>query len=116
MAFKLVSAITTGDTDTSRDYVYTDWEAVETFALEFVRFVEGEARPAARMTNGEESAAEGGRGEDERGVTRVALRVGLVLGIVGVVYWLVRARASRSPGHRSEEMLEETDHGNIYQY
>ena len=30
-----------GDTDTSRDYEYTDWSAVERFALEFLQEVEG---------------------------------------------------------------------------
>ena len=40
-----------GDTDTSRDYEYTDWSAVERFALEFLQAVEGsepeEAYPRA---------------------------------------------------------------------
>jgi len=30
-----------GDTDTSRDYEYTDWSAVERFAVEFLEQVEG---------------------------------------------------------------------------
>jgi menaquinone-dependent protoporphyrinogen oxidase len=30
----------TGDTDTSRDYEYTDWDEVETFAADFATFVE----------------------------------------------------------------------------
>jgi menaquinone-dependent protoporphyrinogen oxidase len=33
--FRLVSALTTGDTDTSRDYEYTDWGEVEEFTLAF---------------------------------------------------------------------------------
>ena len=40
-----------GDTDTSRDYEYTDWNAVDRFALEFVQELEGsppaEAYPRA---------------------------------------------------------------------
>jgi len=31
---------TTGDTDTSRDYEYTDWNAVERFARDFAEFVD----------------------------------------------------------------------------
>ncbi|ELZ24801.1 protoporphyrinogen oxidase [Natrinema limicola JCM 13563] len=31
----------TGDTDTSRDYEYTDWDEVETVAADFAAFVEG---------------------------------------------------------------------------
>ena len=37
LLFKLISAVTTGGTDTSRDYEYTDWDAVERFAVEFAR-------------------------------------------------------------------------------
>jgi len=33
---------TTGDTDTSRDYEYTDWDAVSRFAADFAEFVERE--------------------------------------------------------------------------
>lgn len=33
----------TGDTDTSRDYEYTDWDAVERFATDFADLVEREA-------------------------------------------------------------------------
>lgn len=36
-----------GDTDTSRDYEYTDWAAVDRFAVEFVEDVT--ARPAAEV-------------------------------------------------------------------
>ncbi|WP_049920256.1 flavodoxin domain-containing protein [Halobiforma nitratireducens] len=31
-----------GDTDTSRDYEYTDWEAVESFTREFATLVDGD--------------------------------------------------------------------------
>jgi menaquinone-dependent protoporphyrinogen oxidase len=37
---KRIARGATGDTDTSRDYEYTDWDAVETFARDFVAFVE----------------------------------------------------------------------------
>lgn len=35
LAMKLISRMAGGDTDTSRDYEYTDWEAVERFAAQF---------------------------------------------------------------------------------
>ena len=76
--FRLVSALTTGDTDTARDYEYTDWEAVERFADEFAEFA------AARR----EAAPSGGGGRlGRRGAAALAL---LVLGLVGTVYWFVR--------------------------
>jgi len=40
LGFKLVSALTTGDTDTSRDYEYTDSDHVERFATEFAQHSE----------------------------------------------------------------------------
>jgi len=42
LLFKLVARVTTGDTDTSRDYEYTDWAAVEAFATAFAELVEAE--------------------------------------------------------------------------
>ncbi|MFB6151136.1 MAG: flavodoxin domain-containing protein [Haloarculaceae archaeon] len=38
---KRIAKGATGDTDTSRDYEYTDWEEVEAFANDFAAFVEG---------------------------------------------------------------------------
>jgi menaquinone-dependent protoporphyrinogen oxidase len=32
---RLIAGAAGGDTDTSRDYEYTDWEAVERFAMDF---------------------------------------------------------------------------------
>ena len=52
LLFRLVSAVTTGDTDTSRDYEYTDWVAVERFAAEFADLVEAEGERAASTTGG----------------------------------------------------------------
>lgn len=37
---KRIAADATGDTDTSRDYEYTDWEAVDAFVDEFAALVE----------------------------------------------------------------------------
>ncbi|MFB6354044.1 MAG: protoporphyrinogen oxidase, partial [Halobacteriales archaeon] len=34
-----IAADATGDTDTSRDYEYTDWDAVERFAASFAELV-----------------------------------------------------------------------------
>ena len=36
------------DTDTSRDYVYTDWDSVKRFAEEFLATLVVEAAPGAR--------------------------------------------------------------------
>jgi len=47
-----VAKRTTGDTDTSRDYEYTDWDEVEAFAADFAAFVEG------RLDTTSESAGE----------------------------------------------------------
>ena len=46
----------TGDTDTSRDYEYTDWPEVEAFADDFAAFVEARlgstaAPPQDRITD-----------------------------------------------------------------
>ena len=53
--FKLVAALTTGDTDTSRDYEYTNWDDVEEFTIEFAQFVEGELE--TRTTDPTEQAS-----------------------------------------------------------
>jgi len=41
LVMKRIAKTATGDTDTSRDYEYTDWDEVETFAADFASFVEG---------------------------------------------------------------------------
>lgn len=41
LLMKRIAAGATGDTDTSRDYEYTDWQEVESFAADFADFVEG---------------------------------------------------------------------------
>ena len=41
LLMKRIAADATGDTDTSQDYEYTDWEEVEAFARDFAAFVEG---------------------------------------------------------------------------
>ena len=43
LLMKAIAGRTTGDTDTSRDYEYTDWGAVEAFAAEFAADVEAAA-------------------------------------------------------------------------
>ncbi|HKJ59719.1 MAG TPA: flavodoxin domain-containing protein [Halobacteriales archaeon] len=80
--FRLVAALTTGDTDTSRDYEYTDWEAVERFADEFAEFVE--SRVAASSQLGRVRPRVGRRG---------AALVGLgAVGLAGLAYWAVGRR------------------------
>jgi menaquinone-dependent protoporphyrinogen oxidase len=41
LLMKRIARDATGDTDTSRDYEYTDWAEVEAFASDFAAFVEG---------------------------------------------------------------------------
>ena len=41
LLMKRIAKDATGDTDTSRDYEYTDWDEVEDFADDFAAFVEG---------------------------------------------------------------------------
>jgi len=50
LLMKRIAKRTSGDTDTSRDYEYTDWDEVDSFAADFAAFVEGrlgEAPPDA---------------------------------------------------------------------
>lgn len=41
LMIKQIAKDATGDTDTSRDYEYTDWDEVEQFTNDFAAFVEG---------------------------------------------------------------------------
>ena len=41
LVMKQIAKSATGDTDTKRDYEYTDWAEVEQFASDFAAFVEG---------------------------------------------------------------------------
>lgn len=41
LLMKRIAAGSTGDVDTSRDFEYTDWSAVEAFAADFDAFVDG---------------------------------------------------------------------------
>lgn len=47
MMMKRIATDATGDTDTSRDYEYTDWDEVESFAADFAEYVESTAGTAA---------------------------------------------------------------------
>jgi menaquinone-dependent protoporphyrinogen oxidase len=85
VVFKAVSAITTGDTDTSQDYEYTDWNDVEAFAVDFATDIEA---------RGSEFAA----GETRRlGVgrpARVVAGVALVAGVAALAYLLLARKTS----------------------
>jgi menaquinone-dependent protoporphyrinogen oxidase len=50
---RLIAGVAGGDTDTSRDYEYTDWKAVERFAERFAALVAPRARriPAAALVD-----------------------------------------------------------------
>ncbi|KAB1198310.1 MULTISPECIES: flavodoxin domain-containing protein [Haloferax] len=75
--FKLVSAVTTGDTDTSRDYEYTDWNEVEAFATTFAEDVE------RRLTASIEETEHAGTVR----LSWVAAGIALLFGVAGVAYW-----------------------------
>ncbi|MDS0478480.1 flavodoxin domain-containing protein [Natrinema sp. 1APR25-10V2] len=67
LLMKRIARDATGDTDTSRDYEYTDWHEVEAFAADFAAFVEhrlGIAPPDA--TGGEASSGTGSESDDGR--------------------------------------------------
>ncbi|ELZ12570.1 flavodoxin/nitric oxide synthase [Halovivax asiaticus JCM 14624] len=112
-AFRLVSAVTTGDTDTSRDYEYTDWDEVESFAADFAAFVESGADAQATESDAAvvETAAGGGSrtvtigtptrdgtpvepvvGEAAAGRARLIATIAGVIGLAGIGYWLARRR------------------------
>jgi len=82
LLFKLVSAVTTGDTDTSRDYEYTDWEGVETFAREFAAFL-------AEASEARTAEAAG------RNRTWVAVALVLLVGGLAAAYWFAFRRLAR---------------------
>jgi menaquinone-dependent protoporphyrinogen oxidase len=80
--FKLVAAITTGDTDTSRDYEYTDWDDVESFAVEFAEYVEDHLA-SERSERGQTGV---------RRFARVTAGIAVLVGVVGVAYWAATRR------------------------
>ncbi|WP_148414434.1 flavodoxin domain-containing protein [Haloferax sp. KTX1] len=47
MVMKRIAKGATGDTDASRDYEYTDWDEVESFAADFAEYVDSTAGTAA---------------------------------------------------------------------
>lgn len=82
--FRLISLLTTGDTDTSRDYVYTDWDAVQAFATGFAERVEAEA--------GKAPAAAPNEALPESGRTRAAASAAVLVAVTALAYWLVVRR------------------------
>ncbi len=100
--FTLLSAVTTGDTDTSRDYEYTDWDAVERFASEFGDLVETERGRAVPWRKPVTALPDG------TGV-RAALVVGLTIGVASVAYRVVRNRARATDGPRGAHVPRERD-------
>ena len=57
LMLKQIAKKSTGDTDASRDYEYTDWDEVDDFAADFAAFAEGRlgiAPPAADRREGAE--------------------------------------------------------------
>lgn len=92
LAFRLVAAVTTGDTDTSRDYEYTDWAGVETFATDVAHFVEERVDEGAASGADEDAPdAEGDDGTTAGRLGRVA-RAGFVVALAVVVWLVLRNR------------------------
>ncbi|ELY99851.1 flavodoxin/nitric oxide synthase [Natrialba chahannaoensis JCM 10990] len=58
LVMKRIAKGATGDSDTSRDYEYTDWHEVEAFTADFAAFVEGrlDAPAASDRTQEQDSA------------------------------------------------------------
>lgn len=54
LMMKRIAKEATGDTDTSRDYEYTDWHEVEAFAADFAAFVEGRLGASPSEAGGRE--------------------------------------------------------------
>jgi menaquinone-dependent protoporphyrinogen oxidase len=78
LGFLAYSALSTGDTDTAREYEYTDWDEVERFAVEFGEYVEGELAGALARKRGRRLMAGG-----------LAL---FAAGLAGMVFWAARRR------------------------
>jgi menaquinone-dependent protoporphyrinogen oxidase len=91
LLFGLVSAVTTGDTDASRDYEYTDWDDVERFGAEFAAFVDGYL--AARGEDEDDGADAGERAPEadatDAGTRSTARRLLLLAGALALAYWFV---------------------------
>ncbi|WP_340681164.1 flavodoxin domain-containing protein [Natrinema caseinilyticum] len=85
--FKLFAALTTGDTDTARDYEYTNWDDVEAFAADFAGFVERQDARGGPQSIGPE-------------FTRAVTGLGFLLGVSSLVYWLVVRRRQTDDGDR----------------
>jgi menaquinone-dependent protoporphyrinogen oxidase len=58
IVMKRIAKEATGDTDTSRDHEYTDWDEVAAFANDFAAFVEGRLGVAAPVPTGPDAADE----------------------------------------------------------
>jgi len=57
LVMKRIAKEATGDTDTSRDHEYTDWDEVAAFANDFAAFVEGRLGAAAPVGGDDAGAA-----------------------------------------------------------
>lgn len=55
LMMKRIAKQATGDTDTSRDYEYTDWHEVEAFTNDFATFVEGRLDASPSVAGGREA-------------------------------------------------------------
>ena len=92
--FRLVAALTTGDTDTARDYEYTDWDAVERFAVAFAEYAEDQVAAAPGWRRALPAV-------DRRGAALVGLGA---VGLAGLAYWAVGRR-----GRPGAELGEEPE-------
>jgi menaquinone-dependent protoporphyrinogen oxidase len=88
--FKLAALAFGLDTDTSRDYEYTDWDNVERFATSFGEFVESD-RPASHRSRTLQSAV-----RDTLG--RRSAVLSLVVGLAGAIYLVSRRHEDSREG------------------
>ncbi|AGN00353.1 flavodoxin [Salinarchaeum sp. Harcht-Bsk1] len=87
--FRVAAAFATGDTDTSRDYEYTDWDEVAAFAEEFAALVAAPADedvPRAFAYEPPSAAASGPSQNRLRQVAVVAIVALVVAAIVAALY------------------------------
>lgn len=93
LLFTLIARVTTGDTDTSRDYEYTDWAAVEGFATEFAELVEAESL-GVRV---------------RRGVGRAVRGLVAAMIVAGLVRAVRRYARARPAAEVEEEQIDEDE-------
>jgi menaquinone-dependent protoporphyrinogen oxidase len=83
IAFRLAAKVMGLDSDTSRDYEYTDWDDVERFAVDFGKFAERDNRKAVRDRDRTSSTF-------GRSVRRALVVSAVAVGVAAVVYRMTK--------------------------